>query len=189
MIIKTFCEKILGDDIAVAIEILNQLVPAPTQTPPPTPPPSPLLFRSPVTPPLAVSRQPSQAMAAISREPSNRSISPEPSKTPPQRQRAIAEIGSPIQTRSRVAPFTSTPKRFSHEKPNFETPERSTPTVEIEIPASTGAIRKRKRPQKTKKKTKKQEYGIDDITYTDHEKKEITNRYGRQAKFFGTKKK
>ena len=118
------------------------------------------------------------------------SVSPEPSKTPPQRRRAVADIRSPIQTRSRVAPFTSTPKRFSHAKPNFETPERQ-PTS-TEIPAQTGAIKKKKRdtPQKPRKKrTKKPEYGIDDITYTDHEKKEITNRYGRQAKFFGTKKK
>ena len=125
---------------------------------------------------------------AVSREPSNRSISPEPSKTPPQG--AIAAIGSPIQTRSRVAPFTSTPKKFSHGKPNFEISEAQPP--QIEIPASTGATRKKKlnTPQKIKKKrTKKSEYGIDDITYTDHEKKQITNRYGRQAKFFGTKKK
>ena len=130
---------------------------------------------------------------SVSREPSKtRSISPEPSKTPPRRHRrppAVADIRSPIQTRSRVAPFTSTPQKFSYKKPNFETPERQPTTAEI--PAKIGAIKKKKRntPQKPRKKrTKKPEYGIDDVTYTDHEKKEITNRYGRQAKFFGTKK-
>ena len=183
--------KSLSPKFKRAKQIMKELFPA-------SPPPSP--FRSSFTPPLAVSRQPSQAQSimSVSRQLSNtRSISPEQFKTRPQRKRSRsvdANFGSPIQTRSRAAPpFTSTPQKFSHAKPNFETPDRQ-PTV-AEIPAQTGAIKKKKKvdtevPKKQKKKpTKKPEYGIDDVTYTDHEKKQITNRYGRQAQFFGAKKK